>query len=392
MQKKIIYGEYTLLHWIELMLRKNVVLPKYQRHFVWTEEQFEKFIVALKKGNFIPPVIIGSFKNENIILDGQQRLTSVLLASIGRFPKPDVFKTTDMTRYVDSSEYELEDANAEPIEWTFNVFTENSANKSKSDILSNINSTKYNPIDAKYCLSDSELNSIYLGFSYIVPMIADENIQQKFYSTVFRDINQQRVALMGQESRRSLYYLDSDLEKFFDPTISRSLKLRQSSKTVQYDFVRALAFLAQFLKDGSETSVAKKCRRQEQLEIYYENFINDVVLDTSDGIFKQFSLYMGKSAIENRGALLETAVAHMTFPNVFPTIIEADVNCFGLIYHVFLNGKSLNSATLSNLKTELATKIDEFKNDTSHSDSPNRVTYIRRRISQSIDIYSRHVI
>ena len=392
MQKKVIYGEYTLLHWIELILRKNIVLPKYQRHFVWTEEQFEKFIVALKKGNFIPPVIIGSFKNENIILDGQQRLTSVLLAGIGRFPKPDVFKTTDMTRYVDSTEYELEEANAEPIEWTINVFTENSANKSKSAILSNINHSKYNPIDAKYCLSESELSNIYLGFSYIVPDIADENIQQKFYSTVFRDINQQRVALMGQESRRSLYYLDSDLEKFFDPSISHSLKLRQSSKTVQYDFVRALAFLAQYMKDGNETFVAKKCRRQEQLEVYYENFINDVVLDTSDGTFKQFSLYMGKSAIENRGTLLEAAVSLMTFPDVFPTIIDADIHCFGLIYHVFLNGKSLNATTLSNLKAELTAKVDTLKSDKAHSDSPNRVTYIRRRIKESVEIYSRYTI
>lgn len=391
MQKKIIYGEYTLLHWIELILRKNVVLPKYQRHFVWTEEQFNKFIVALKNGNFIPPVIIGSFKNENIILDGQQRLTSVLLSCVGLLPKPDVFKTTDMTRYVDSDEYELEEANAEPIEWTINVFTENSANKSKSDILSNINIAKYNRIDAKYCLSEAELNSIYLGFSYIVPEIADENIQQKFYSTVFRDINQQRADLLGQESRRSLYYLDSDLEAYFDPQISHSLKLKQNSKTVQYDFVRALAFLAQYMKDNGEGTIAKKCRRQEQLEEYYENFINDVVLDTPDGIFKQFSLYMGKTEIANRNALLEAAIVAMSFPNEFPTIIEADINCFGLIYHVFLNGKSLDTTRLADLKSGLLSKIDAFKGDTPHADSPNRVTYIRRRIRASIDIYSIYI-
>ena len=58
MDKKNVYGEYTLLHWIELILRKNVVLPSYQRHFVWTEEKYNKFIGALKNGNFIPPVII----------------------------------------------------------------------------------------------------------------------------------------------------------------------------------------------------------------------------------------------------------------------------------------------------------------------------------------------
>lgn len=31
MDKKIFYGEYTLLHWIELILKHNIILPDYQR-------------------------------------------------------------------------------------------------------------------------------------------------------------------------------------------------------------------------------------------------------------------------------------------------------------------------------------------------------------------------
>ena len=82
MQKKTFYGEYTLLHWIELILTKNIVLPKYQRCFVWKKEQVENFLRKLKEGIFVPPVIIGALDygatSQNIILDGQQRLTSIL--------------------------------------------------------------------------------------------------------------------------------------------------------------------------------------------------------------------------------------------------------------------------------------------------------------------------
>ena len=391
MKKKVIYGEYTLLHWIELILRKNVVLPKYQRHFVWEDDRFNKFVTALKNGNFIPPVIIGAFDGENIILDGQQRLTSVLLSYLGYMPKREDFKTTDLQRYVDASDYELQDENAEPIAWTINVITGVSENKTKADILSNVNLSKYKALEDKHKLTDDELNNIYLGFSYIVPEETDSNVQQRFYSTVFRDINQQRAALLGQESRRSLYYMDSELEDFFDPEISRTLKLKQNSKTVQFDFVRALAFLAQYTHDGNENSIAKKCRSQEKLEIYYENFINDVIWDR-DGMYGRFSVYMGKNNIATRCTLLKTAIEAMGFANEFPTIIEADVNCFGLIYHTFFCGKTLDTSHVADLKTQIAAKIEVFKGDNAHSDSPNRVTYIRRRIKGSIDVYSHFVI
>ena len=31
MKNRIFYGEYTLKHWIKLMLTSNIVLPDYQR-------------------------------------------------------------------------------------------------------------------------------------------------------------------------------------------------------------------------------------------------------------------------------------------------------------------------------------------------------------------------
>ena len=39
MGNRVYYGEYTLKHWLDLMLKKNIVLPEYQRYFVWDENR-----------------------------------------------------------------------------------------------------------------------------------------------------------------------------------------------------------------------------------------------------------------------------------------------------------------------------------------------------------------
>lgn len=65
MKSKVYYGEYSLKHWIDLILKKNLKLPKYQRHFVWDEQKTLKLVESLGNGQFVPPVIIGAFKDEN---------------------------------------------------------------------------------------------------------------------------------------------------------------------------------------------------------------------------------------------------------------------------------------------------------------------------------------
>lgn len=136
MNKRIFYGEYTLLHWIELILQKNIVLPDYQRSFVWSKEQVESFLKNLKKGIFVPPIIIGSLEqnsgNENIILDGQQRLSSILLGYLGIFPKPDAFKSTDDPLFImDNSDDEDGEDESVVIEWSFRLLTNAANNRTK---------------------------------------------------------------------------------------------------------------------------------------------------------------------------------------------------------------------------------------------------------------------
>lgn len=393
MNKKTFYGEYTLFHWLELILTKNIVLPEYQRSFVWKKEQVENFLKKLKDGTFVPPVIIGSLDcgvhNENIILDGQQRLTSILLGYLGIYPKEDSFKMTDDPLY--SSDSDAGDDEI-MIEWSFKLLTNDNRNRSKSDILANIDNAKYDLIDSSAHLDDSFLNEAYLGFSYIVPVGENEQQQQKFYSTVFHDINQQGVALQGQESRRSLYYLNTELVPYFEPMpLINILKLNQGGKIYRYDYVRALALLTQFNKDGNEYNVAKRCKSQERFELYYEQYINAVVVDDDSPVFGKFSTTIGIVNIEPRTIKLKDYVKSMGFNNTFENgIIEADTKLFGLIYHVIFKDKSIDITRREDLKAALEARVSDFKNDTNHRSSG--LTDIRKRIKQSVEIYANYVI
>lgn len=38
---RVYFGTYSLEHWMELLRKGNIMLPKYQRHFVWEKEMTE---------------------------------------------------------------------------------------------------------------------------------------------------------------------------------------------------------------------------------------------------------------------------------------------------------------------------------------------------------------
>lgn len=72
------------------MLSGNITLPEYQCHFVWRERDVKRLLQSLSDGQFLQPVTIALYddgvKRQNLILDGQQRLTSLLLVYLRYFP------------------------------------------------------------------------------------------------------------------------------------------------------------------------------------------------------------------------------------------------------------------------------------------------------------------
>ena len=148
MDKKVYYGEYTLKYWIELLLKKDLELPPYQRSFVWTEEQVKGFIKGIAEDGFVPPVTIGvcnfNGSNHNLILDGQQRLSSLLLAYFKAYPKKDAFRrgVDDLDLADGAAEEEADEPAVEYINWSLRMLADKGP--VEQDVRDSITEAQYN--------------------------------------------------------------------------------------------------------------------------------------------------------------------------------------------------------------------------------------------------------
>ena len=285
MKNRVYYGEYSLAYWIELILTKKIVLPKYQRHFVWSEGRLATLISTLKENRFVPPVTIGSFKREsdkiNYIIDGQQRLTCILLAYLQLFPDKDGFRSHLMA-LADGNVHLLDDGE-DPfdnvLEWNFEKLT--SKGKTKAEIQARLEPGNYKPLDLG--LTADFWKNTFLGFSYIVPDDSTPGIQQQYYTKVFREINLQGVNLLAIESRKSLYFLNENLERYFEPSFASQYKVNLVAESQQMDFTRYLCFMAAYKKFANVNMVARgygSC-----LEEYIEKYIYSVVDNANHDMF-----------------------------------------------------------------------------------------------------------
>jgi len=388
MDNRVYYGEYSLRHWIDLLLKENITLPDYQRHFVWNEKKVETLIATFKSNQFVPPVTIGAFKlnnaNQNLILDGQQRLTSILLAYLGLFPDETTYKTAiEKFANENDDEEEIEEQFDNVIEWTFEKLTEKG--KTKEDILTKITPGNYKKIDLQVAVDFFETS--FLGFSYLVPVISVEKEQQKYYSSVFRNINIQGEALLPQESRASLYFLDKDLVQFFEPDFTKTYVVKGVSVATKIDFVRCLSLLAQYKKDNASNNVARSYK--PQMEKYYEEYIYSVVADT-DAKYGKFSAIFPDRQYADRFLKLQQALTSLEIKNEFPSIIDLDMYFFGLTYTIVFENKTIDFEKKDELKQKIETKIAEFRGDNSHSKAPSNLGHLRARISSSIEIYEEY--
>ena len=163
-ENRVYYGEYSLKHWIDLMLKKNIVLPPYQRLFVWDEDKVKALMQTFKNNFFIPPVTIGRLKGDgnesacNLIIDGQQRLTSVLLYCLGVFPKKDSFqpRSNDAVDFADDNDdipenIETDEQKTAVLGWRFDDLLEESGGTLET-IRKNLKDDKrYNQLETVTC-------------------------------------------------------------------------------------------------------------------------------------------------------------------------------------------------------------------------------------------------
>ena len=392
MDNKVYYGEYTLMHWINLILKRNIILPDYQRCFVWNQDKTKELINAFKEKQFIPPVTIGSFKNEeesiNLILDGQQRLTSILLAYIGIFPDKKASSQGKQIGFMDENDNLIEEESIDNIlEWNFNRLLEKG--NTKSQIRENLISENYVNID--FGIDEDFLNNNFLGFSYLVPQLDDAKAQQRFYSKVFRNINIQGEVLLPQESRAALYYLDKDLDKYFVPKFVEQILVNNT----KVDFVRYLALLSQYKKDKAADNLAKGFVRK--MEKYYEEYIYFTVGEEDSNMFVKYSeVFKDKEEYKNIFKILENTLSKIGLIKKYNSIIDIDIALFGLIYFIVFEKREIDCDKKNDIISEIEAKIKSIKEPQKnslnlHVKSPAAFKYLRARVKSSIEIYEGYI-
>ena len=393
MDKKVYYGEYTLKHWIELLLNSNLELPPYQRNFVWKKEQVKEFIKGVKDGSFIPPVTIGvcniDAENHNLILDGQQRLSSILLAYYGVYPKENVFqRNVNELIIADGMEEEDDEDEVEYLDWSLRMFAEKGP--TEQGVQASITGQQYEKID--YGVDTSFFENNYIPFSFIIPNTDNETAQIEFFSSLFRNINILGTSLSLFESRQSLYFLKKELQSFFNPECCKSLKIELTTKSQAYDFVRTISILSQYKKEQRVDRLAQNYK--SKMEKYYEEYIYAVVNNKNDGIFTQFSNIFPNNDFKPRIDKLNETLRDLEYNKLhFTSIIDSDVYMFGLVYYVVIEGKSINDNLKKKLLDELSRQIEQFKNTSdSHKSSPSLLKYMRRRVDASLKIFNRYAV
>ena len=103
-------ADYTLEVLVDKWRKGQIIIPKFQRQFVWTQTQSSKLIDSFLMGLPIPPVFVFSDRNspELLVIDGQQRIKSIAYFFEGYFDEEEdtkrkVFRLTGLS---DGSRYE----------------------------------------------------------------------------------------------------------------------------------------------------------------------------------------------------------------------------------------------------------------------------------------------
>ena len=422
MNSRTYYGEYSLKHWLQLMLSGNIVLPDYQRSFVWKDPDMKRLIKSFSEKQFVPPVTLALFGsksqniNINLIIDGQQRLTTILLLFLGFVPDLDKFEKDDVIATGDdSSEDEAVGTDASsksktPVKWTFReLFVDDPAENTIERIRMRL------ALDNRYYefkyegLKKDFFDKTFLGFSYIIPESNNDAEIQNSYTQLFRNINYFGAHLSVVESRRSLYYMKSQYLNYFEGQLEDKtdvlcgIKLLEKMKHVKIDFVRYLAVLSQYtiLDAKSKDKVLKWYSAYSSRESFYSDYVSYIVgVEQEDNVEKfngfDFETTFPDECWKQRFAELHNAISYLTphlglnKDNAFTSWIDADYWLFGLVYYIVFKGKKLkDDRTL--LIDQLAKEIKKKRDDTTYSKSPNRLGNLRERLLKSIEIVGKHV-
>lgn len=417
MESRVYYGEYSLKHWIQMMLTRNIILPEYQRSFVWDEKDVMRLLQSIADGQFVQPVTIALYKTDpempgqNLIIDGQQRLSSILLAYLGYMPIKSKFEKPEMlaSDEDDAADEAEDDTQAKgPIKWRFSeLFSENGDNTADGIRKRLAKDDRYAELNT--ALKEQFFDKTFLGYSYIVPTTADGKEIQRGFSQLFRDINFFGKKLSALESRRSLYYLNADLLPYLEgqtadkQDVLCGIQLMDKMQPIKIDFVRYLSIISQYTITENPYKVLVGYSASSSREGFYADYVSYLLgLEQEDREWKfdgfSFKGTFPQQCWKERYERLREAIERLRplfkmaekNKDAFASWIDADYWFFGLIYSIVFAGKTLKD-DLTGIDNKINDEIAAKKEWDYYAKSPNRLGNLRERLGRSIDIIWEYV-
>jgi hypothetical protein len=188
-------NDFNIKTLVELIDNEQLIIPGFQRNFVWDQKRSSRLIESLLIGLPIPQIFLYEYNKKFLVIDGQQRLMSLYYFQKGRFPKKD--KAGEIRNiYLDSNKIPKDLLADNNFYQDFKLMLPKGENKEK----------------AKFAgLGYSSLGD--LQFQFDMRTIRSITIQQNFPDNddscmfeIFNRLNTGGISLAAQEIRASMYY------------------------------------------------------------------------------------------------------------------------------------------------------------------------------------------
>lgn len=185
------------------------VIPKYQRKYIWSQEQVENLAISLIRGLPIPPIYVYKNKyNQMEILDGQQRMLSLLLYYKGKYIKNKANTQIELQKLMSNKEFLLgKKSFGQILEEAYKL-------KDVRYKLKYIEDDEEKVLDITYeCLPPVVKRSINFANISVIEIDVDSNDKNKnrVLYKVFENLNSAGTPLKNQELRNGVYQ-----SKFYD--------------------------------------------------------------------------------------------------------------------------------------------------------------------------------
>lgn len=140
-------SDYTLKGLYDMFCNEDIAIPDYQRGFVWSIKQSSLLIESFLIGLPVPPIFLYiDDENKNLVIDGQQRLMSIVYFMKGFFGEEDktgkrlVFKLSGLKE------------NNKYYNKTFNELDSKDKRRLENSVLRAINIRQLSPIGESTCV------------------------------------------------------------------------------------------------------------------------------------------------------------------------------------------------------------------------------------------------